>query len=191
MAQSSNFYIIRATDTYIKETDLTKVKEFYLDPVFNPKELFPPYLIYKINDNDFSDPTGLIEFSTSKVWDILFPAHFISSFAFFAESLGLNPGNNLKSQMEISTITANEMLTAIKYILSRKYSFEFEMILNNRWVSIFKQAIFDYESPNDYPTEETLDGLHMLNRVKLVLETFITLVESTDYNIRLIFMCSC
>lgn len=173
MAGSTIFYIIKKSDRKMDEGEYLKRCESYKDEFFNKEKLLPKYL----EDNSYESPYEyLIESNTKICWNILYPMHFISTFGFFGEALDLNAYNFERSTCEISFNDAKEILIAVKYLLGRKYSYEMEEILSNKWISIFGEILPEYltgkmEKGTSF-SYETQEGIAILNSVRLILESF-------------------
>ena len=134
----------------------------------------------------------LIETKTKNIWTILFPMHFISSFGFFGDELNLNPFNLEKCFDEISISTAKDILEACKYLLTRKYSYEIENILNNQWIKIFGDILPEYHGEKEKGmvlSYDTQEGLAMIDSVRIMMESFINIHnEYNDEEIKLVYV---
>lgn len=70
--------------------------------------------------------------------------HFNSTFAALKDEWCLDPTRYKTTERFVSRNEAEKMLQAIKYILSEKYSKEFENVLSNEYVEIFGRDYFPF-----------------------------------------------
>lgn len=80
------------------------------------------------------------------VYDKLLEFWFGSSFSCLRDSLNLNRNTFNRCSTFISKVEAKQMLQAIEYVLSGKYSREFEDILNNEYVDIFGEGYSRFDN---------------------------------------------
>ena len=165
-----------------------KFSKCYLDEYLNKDKILPKYL----EDLESCKNLFLIETKSKSIWTILFPMHFISSFGFFGDELNLNPFNLEKCFDEISISTAKDILEACKYLLTRKYSYEIENILNNQWIKIFGDILPEYHGEKEKGmvlSYDTQEGLAMIDSVRIMMESFINIHnEYDDEEIKLVYV---
>jgi hypothetical protein len=113
--------------------------------------------------------------------------HFNSSLVVLKNFYNLNPYNE-HSQITIDLVTAKTIKQAIKYLLSRNYSCEFEEILDNEFISVLSELIPIYKciklkQKNLLDEEsESEEGFNILKRMLNILSTYISICEENYYD---------
>jgi hypothetical protein len=94
----------------------------------------------------------------------------------------------------ITLPTAKEMVQAINYILSLKYSRQTELILNNYYINVFEdlyspfyRRYSNYKAENEdedfqnETIEDDKEGIYYLKKLKTTLDTYILLEQENSY----------
>lgn len=101
---------------------------------------------YKYSDGPIEDLSTYEYYDADGYrYDKLLEFHFGSSFSCLKKQFNLDPYRFSSRSVLLSKSEIEKMLQAIEYILSRKYSREFEHILNNEYVEMFGNgySVFD------------------------------------------------
>lgn len=88
------------------------------------------------------------------VYDKLLEFHFGSSFTCLKEKFRTNPYVFSESSVIVSKNDAEKMLQAIEYVLSEKYSKEFEDVLSNEYVEVFGNGLSAFDDRFNKPHEK-------------------------------------
>lgn len=93
---------------------------------------------FKANSIDYENRNSNVYFNLDGIkHEKLLEFHFCSSFSCLREHFGLNAYKFSKNSTFVAKHEAEKMLQAIEYVLSEKYSKNFEHILNNEYVELF------------------------------------------------------
>jgi len=139
--------------------------------------------------NDFK----CISIQNRTEYDILLEAHFTSGFNCLIQEFNMNAYNKYGEKI-ITLPTAKEMVQAINYILSLKYSRQTELILNNYYINVFEDlySLFyrrysNYKAENEdedfqnETIEDDKEGIYYLKKLKTTLDTYILLEQENSY----------
>lgn len=142
----------------VQITDLNEVEHFY-----------------PINEYEYIDT------KTFNCFDRLFTINFCSSFTALNEYFCLNAYDVSNNQIQISIHVAKQILQAVEYLLSEKYSKQFENILDSSFINILSEYSYPYNKwkyPKICSIQEDYEGYYLTN-LKKVLISYIFFTEYT------------
>jgi hypothetical protein len=122
--------------------------------------------------------------------------HFLTEFSVLKDEFNLYSNSNA-GQVEIDINTANELLTAVNYLLGKNYSDQFEIILNNYYVKLLGELLPSYQYRNssnsiDYEDAEfERSGIYYLKKMQAILQAYIWMEKENtckEYVYKLIYM---
>jgi hypothetical protein len=122
--------------------------------------------------------------------------HFLTEFSVLKDEFNLYSNSNA-GQVEIDINTANELLTAVNYLLGKNYSDQFEIILNNYYVKLLGELLPSYQYRNssnsiDYEDAEfESSGIYYLKKMQAILQAYIWMEKENtcnEYVYKLIYM---
>lgn len=188
MALSSEFIILRRNKNVkkpISNIALQLIKKNWI----TANLIIPPEQLHIAKTVDFIE----IEESSHEYISVLnrfkyielMNVHFNSALSVLKRYYYLNPFTE-HSQIIIDLNSAKLMKQAVLYLLSRNYSFEFEQILDNNYVSVFSELIpiyttIKYKQEFDLELEEeSIEGFNILKRILSVVNSYITLESEND-----------
>ena len=128
-ALKNEYYLLNKNHSFLKTNDKNDDKL---------KNDIPILMNANLKHNSVEDSNDYIFYDCDGVtYTKLLDFHFISTFSCLKKEWNLNPYYFKSSSKLVSKNEAEKILQAIKYVLSEKYSKEFEDILSNEYVEIF------------------------------------------------------
>lgn len=165
----------------------TEFKNSYKDLLFGTqKEMHIPNFL----STEIDDDKEFISLKDNKLYLNIVSTHFCSDFTILKDYYNLNQYTGY-NQVELDKSTVEDMVRSINYILNFKHSEELEQLLNSKWIELFGELLpsfinrFETKCKNCLSNEDKefeYFGKHLLNRVKIIFETYLLLLDEDQCN---------
>ena len=186
MSSGSYFLILRNDGSVYSNQEfdqILKLNEVWLKNDFSEKDFILDEIqeFQKVNQNLY------VSVKSKKKYFLILESWFGSNFSCLTEEFNMNSYNKW-GEHEFTIENAKKIIQAIDYILSLKYSRDFELILDNYYLDIFKELYSPFynrfiKDKNEKITdEEDESGIYSLKKLRTILNTFILLEDENTLN---------
>lgn len=189
MSSGLIFNLIKKTDKTVSDKVYNDIKHRYdenYESYSIKSEITYPILfqLHKDESEKYNYPNlGIyVGKDDKRIYHDLIEQSFTSCMNFLKPELDLFTYTDIRF---ISVAKAERMVQALKYILSEKYSNEFEDILNNHYIQIFGDEyvpyICRYQKSKRFTDDEYYGLKHSYKRLMAFLENFVYCYDEMTY----------